>query len=308
MRTGKDPDGLCPPWYILGAGALGTLIAGQLQAQEKPFILLSRDRADRHRRLNLGDRWLDLSLQPIAELQQGVIQGLIVATKAGDCSNAIAQVSDGLAAEAEVLVMANGLGFEPELASVVDSSRLLRGVSTAAAYRQGSEEVITASHGETYVGRMGQNGNSEDHHKPPSLFLSSSLCQLKTWSWEAEIERRIHRKFCINCVVNPLSAFLRCKNGMLVEHPDYRTQTQDLASEVEEVARELGLWSGEETLMSAVVAVCQSTSDNLSSTLQDVLAGRKSELPFLSGELHKRAERKGIETPQSVCLLDKLLG
>ncbi|MEM7691758.1 MAG: 2-dehydropantoate 2-reductase [Pseudomonadota bacterium] len=307
MTPANDADESQPPWYVLGAGALGTLIAGQLQEKKQPFSLLSRDPADRRRRLKVADRWLELSMHPLTEIGSGEIRGLIVATKAGDCANALAQIADGLAVDAEVVVMANGLGFEQQLATVLSGRLLMRGVSTSAAYRQGKEDVIMASQGETYLGRIGEIENTDQNLEHPSPFVESTLCELKNWSWKPQIEQRIHRKFCINCVINPLTALLRCKNGMLVQRDDYRVQTEGLASEVEAVARTLELWSGEEALISAVTTVCHSTATNLSSTLQDILAGRRSELPFLTGELLKRANKIGVAIPKSADLLNELL-
>ena len=75
MTPANDADESQPPWYVLGAGALGTLIAGQLQEKKQPFSLLSRDPADRRRRLKVADRWLELSMHPLTEIGCGADRG-----------------------------------------------------------------------------------------------------------------------------------------------------------------------------------------------------------------------------------------
>ena len=65
-------------------------------------------------------------------------------------------------------------------------------------------------------------------------------------------------------------------------------------------------FESEADMMATVQAVAADTSVNFSSTLQDVRAGNRTEMPFMNGYLCRVAERFGIDVPLNKELLGSL--
>ncbi|MEL7046959.1 MAG: ketopantoate reductase C-terminal domain-containing protein, partial [Pseudomonadota bacterium] len=66
----------------------------------------------------------------------------------------------------------------------------------------------------------------------------------------------------------------------------------------------LGLWREATPLQRYVREVCRATTVNRSSMLQDVLAGRPTEIEYLSGELLRRRAR--LNSPPAAALSEAL--
>ncbi|MFT7286093.1 MAG: 2-dehydropantoate 2-reductase [Halieaceae bacterium] len=285
-------------WHVLGAGAIGTLLAHRLREAGIPCTLVHHT--------NAGSRLLLAGSSrhriPVATLQQqatGSIRRLLLTTKAPALPRALEGAQAQLHGDAIVATTANGLGFETRLSALAPGQRLYRAVSTDAAYREGPGTVVHTATGETRMGQFGQPC------APPAWFVDS-LGKLPGWYWEPDIDRALHRKFAINCIINPLTAALRCRNGRLLSNPAHRTAMLALCEESEPALRVLGLWRDEDALSQTVAAVCESTRDNLSSMLQDVLAERETELAYLTGELLRRAAGQELDLPLNRSLWQRL--
>ena len=116
----------------------------------------------------------------------------------------------------------------------------------------------------------------------------------------------MHRKFAINCVINPLTAVLKCRNGELVSNEAYASKLQALCDECQPALESLGFWPECESLFEAASTVCVSTAGNQSSMLQDVMAGRETEMRYLGGELLTLVAKDGIGLPKMAELNQKL--
>ena len=132
----------------------------------------------------------------------------------------------------------------------------------------------------------------------PSLAASSvSPAQLV----EAQIE-----KLVVNATINPLSAILHQKNGQLFNDPETTRLMQALLSEASMVVRSLPELQAVSNIASRfsvpnlegrVRRVAELTAPNTSSMLQDVIAGRETEIDYINGYIEDRGTQLGIECP-----------
>lgn len=286
-------------WHILGAGAMGCMLAHRLSVAGQSVSLLHHGQSSEPRHLVLGEQRSQLTAHSLYKLAPGSIQRLILTTKAGQLATALELALPGLAADAVVLTTANGLGFAAALTPHLAGAPLHRAVSTAAAYRDDGGTVHIVSIGQTRLGTPAQEQSA------PTWFRDS-LGKLDDWIWERNIEAAIGEKFSLNCAINALTAVRRCRNGELLENGEAGAELAALCGECEPALRALGLWQRRESLLAAAVAVCRSTAANRSSMLQDVLAGRPTEIAFLNGELLHRAGPLGLPMHNNRALLAAL--
>ncbi|MEM1141003.1 MAG: 2-dehydropantoate 2-reductase [Pseudomonadota bacterium] len=318
-------------WDILGAGAMGTVTAWLLQQQGHRVRLWSQHSKAQIRRLDHGA--VDLATmqmrgdsssqlghagrtseqpkvesflaEPVESIPTESIARLIVNTKATDCAAALTLIDRALKTNACVVLTSNGMGFEQDLKPYWRDRVFLRTVSTSAAHRPQSDQVVLAAIGQTRFG-FSPMLQPQAHDSDLPRCEINSLTALPGWSWHDDIDPQVKRKFCLNCVINPLTGVLRCLNGDLLEEGEGATMLKELATEVEPAARALNLWVGSESLHDAAVSVCRSTAGNRSSTLQDIQAGRPTEIAYLNAELLARAGKQKLDLPLCRRLVDTL--
>jgi 2-dehydropantoate 2-reductase len=213
---------------------------------------------------------------------------VIVLVKAAD-TEAAARTALAMHPKA-VLSLQNGL-VEERLREVLGSLPCGQGVTTMGAWRDGLR-VVPAGTGDTLV--------------PPGFEAIAE--QLTRAGLPARVDPEIRAarlaKLLVNLAVNPVTAIFRVPNGALADAP-FRAYVEALIREAWPVLRAEGLTLNEPDATTRVFAVIAATGANRSSMLQDVLAGRPTELDALTGAFLALAARHGIDVPThaAVCQL-----
>jgi len=124
--------------------------------------------------------------------------------------------------------------------------------------------------------------------------------------WDPEIDAALWMKLAVNSVINPLTALHRCRNGELVTRADLAARVAPLCEEVARICAAGGFAGVAAALPETVAAVIAGTSGNRSSMLQDVEAGRPTEIDYINGYLLQVAEGHGIEAPCNRELVEEI--
>ena len=272
-----------PSIAIVGMGAIGTLLAYHWRDLD-PFCV-NRDQTPCHRQLtttNHRQHTLDLPAWPVNQHQQHPLEWLVITTKASDTLTALEPLKPAMISVKRILLLQNGMGQQQQVADWLGTQEqvpeLWAGISTEGAYRRGDKEVVHAGHGETVIGCW------FDHHKSTTTDVTPPAV-----NEVSDIQQRIRAKLAINAVINPLTAVLRCRNGELVERPAYREKLEQLAQETQTFVERCG-WQLPFDLKHRAAEVAQATAANQSSTLQDVLNQRPTELAYINGFLLQQAQ------------------
>lgn len=153
-----------------------------------------------------------------------------------------------------------------------------QGVTTAAAYRDG-KRVIAVATGRTLL---------------PQGFEALAR-YLRKAGFDArvvpDIKKPRLRKLLANVCLNPVTATFGLRNHEVIEEPYARF----VAALAREAAPVLGISRPE--AMRRVTQVAKATAGNRSSMLQDILAGRRTEIEHLTGALLRLAQRRRVAVP-----------
>ena len=283
-------------WHILGAGAIGSLMASHLYRAGAEVTLLVRNRHRARQRqqplqLHQPDGVVRLEIPCLASSSVSVIPALLVATKAHQSLVALNWVHDRLTADAPVVLLHNGLGVREQIGERYPALQLFSAVTTEAAHFLEANHLVYAGRGATRIGHPGGMA-------APAWFehLAGAMGDTR---WEVDIEQSQWRKLVINAAINPLTALYGCSNGEIFSNPRYRSQARALAEELAELsrARGYGEWAGQ--LWETAVEVMHSSADNRSSMLQDIEAGRPTEIDHISGYLCRFARQQQIACPHN---------
>ncbi|MFJ4142209.1 putative 2-dehydropantoate 2-reductase [Pseudomonas sp. NPDC089734] len=291
-------------WHILGAGSLGNLWATRLARAGVPMRLVLRnaerlaDYQAHGSSLTLVENGMARQVFIAAQTLDNPepIERLLVACKAYDAEQAVAQLAPRLAENAEVILLQNGLGSQDSVAARLPHARCIFASSTEGAFRESDWRVVFAGHGYTWLG-------DASHPAPPS-FLKTLDDSGIPHEWTPDIVTRLWRKLALNCAINPLTVLHDCRNGGLLEH---HCEVATLCAELTVLLECCGQPAAALDLHSEVLRVIQATAANYSSMYQDVANGRRTEISHLLGYACVAASRHQCPVPHLQHLHKRLI-
>lgn len=285
---------------VLGPGALGCLLAALLReaGAEVSLVDYRPERVARLRLQGIQMRTLD-GVHRVIQVPIGLAPEVgpcaltIVTVKAYQTESAARALPELMSQRGMALTLQNGLGNLESLARTVGPGRLLAGVGLLGVTGQDEGRIIYAGRGVIYIGApAGSQVSGTEVAAVVDLLHGAGLeCQPRE-----DIEAVLWEKLVINVGINPLTALLRVPNGALLQLPEAWEVAVAAAAEAQAVARAAGL-----TLKGDPAArlrqVCADTAANRSSMLQDILAGRLTEIEALNAQVATRGRALGLPTP-----------
>lgn len=300
---------------MLGAGAMGCLFGGLLAESGRQVTLLDIDDAhlEAIRRSGLrletdqGDRRIHGMTVARPEHHRQPPDLLILFTKSLHTDAALRSVAPLLRAPARVLTLQNGLGNLEAVSRHVDPARILVGMTTWPADLAGPGHV--RSHGGGVI-RMwpargsGGDGEGDGNVDTDVMHIATVLndaglqCEVDPNVWKA-----IWEKVAFNAALNSLCAVSGCAVGQLGKVADGPMLARTVVSEVIAVARASGVDADAAACHASVAHAIAHHRGHKPSMLQDVLAGRPTEIETINGEVVARARAAGVPVPHTALLL-----
>jgi 2-dehydropantoate 2-reductase len=297
---------------VFGAGSLGSLIGGLL-ATAHDVTLVGRQphmAAIEGAGLRIsGARETTVYPETTTDGTGLSASFALVTVKAGDTDAAAAALATG--SIDVVCSLQNGV-TEERLAAAL-AIPVLAGTTTAGAQLLEPGHVAAADVGRVAVGayergaqregrREGWQGTNRDHaDRVASAFRAAGFDALAA----DDMPRRRWEKLAVNAAINPVTALTRVDNGAVGTDP-YWPAARAAACETAAVARATGVDLSDAAILESLRDVIESTASNRSSMLQDVLAGRHTEIGAITGTVIERAEGHGVSVP-TTRLLDRLV-
>jgi len=265
---------------ILGMGAIGHVVARALEGRAE---LVKIDRTN-------------------APLRDGEapVDAAIVTTKTPGTSWAAEIAAKILAPDGVALTIQNGLGNYETLVEHVGHPRAAVGVIYVGAQLVNGGLRATGA-GKVELGRpMATTSRMKLDELGRFLREGGMDVTVVDDAWPA-----VWRKVVTNAAVNPLTALIRRTNAELLADAPASRVADCLAREVARVATASGVRIGEEEAVKQWRAMAALTGPNRSSMLQDVEAGRPTEIDAISGAVAREGERRGVAAPlnQAMTLL-----
>lgn len=276
---------------VYGAGALGCLLAA-LSSRRAPTRLLGRTAVVEAIRSRGGVRvdGIAAGLYPVEASDAIALPpgaAVYLAVKAYDLETALQRLAPHVQDTHLVVVLQNGLGIR-SLAERILERPVLRAVTFLAAAALEPGHVAFNAVGKTYFPLGREVLEAWRVSDAPAV----QVADLLTYVW---------RKLAINAVINPLSALLGVENGAL---QPLRHSSRAIVDEVVRVARREGIEMEATATLAKVRASMRATARNTSSMLQDVRAGRRTEIDWINGAIVRLAERRRIAVPHNQTLVE----
>ena len=279
---------------VLGAGAVGSYVIWGLSHKKdiRLGVIAEGERADRLKKG--GCRINDEVYRPEVWSPQEAedVDLLIVSLKYGSLPEALESIKTIVGEHTTVMSLMNGVDSEELIAEQVGDDRVLRSLIKVASHKEENGYYFNP---ETTLGiifgELAAPFDSERVHAIESLFADTGIHFRST----EFIREAIWGKFRLNVCNNLPQAILGAGVGCYSDSTHMKAISDGLRRELEQIALAKGIdmskMAGTSGRGSAVPASARY------STLQDLDAGRHTEIDMFSGALMRMGEELGIPTP-----------
>jgi 2-dehydropantoate 2-reductase len=276
---------------IMGAGAMGSLFGAHLAEAGHDVLLVDVDpavvAAVEADGVLLGERAVPVPItaDPVG---RGTYDAVVVLVKTYD-TEAAAELAAPLVGPATVVAtLQNGIGGADVLAGAFGAQRVLAGVTYQGATVLAPGRIRHHMHGETFLG--------DDVAAAAPLAAALSEGGQPAHALDP-VAPRIWKKLTNNCMGNCTSALTGMSGGQMAGDDGILALQRAIATEAVAVAAGLGHDLDLEDCVHTNTSVLASSGDGRPSMLQDVEAGRRTEIETLNGAIVRHADALGIDVP-----------
>lgn len=285
---------------VIGAGAMGCLYGAALHRAGTQVALVDVDEAHlaaiKARGLELDTR-AGVELLPIPAMLPGELTGpadlLLVFTKTFQTDAALAGVKQAIGPQTRLLSLQNGLGNDRRLAAHAGRDRVLVGASTLPADLVGPGRVRSHGDGGSKLYPAFPEGDPAFAQKVADLLSAGGLPA----ALDPEIHAAIWSKAIFNAAMNPLCALTLRTPGFLGAHEESRAMIRTAVEEGVAAAHASGIAIPAQPIHDLTQVSMTDHADHEASMLQDVKAGRRTEVDAINGAIVEAARAAGLEAP-----------
>lgn len=279
---------------VLGAGAVGSYVIWGLSHKKdiRLGVIAEGERADRLKKggCQINDEVYRPEVWSPQEAED--VDLLIVSLKYGSLPEALESIKTIVGEHTTVMSLMNGVDSEELIAEQVGDDRVLRSLIKVASHKEENGYYFNP---ETTLGiifgELAAPFDSERAQAIESLFADTGIHFRST----EFIREEIWGKFRLNVCNNLPQAILGAGVGCYSDSTHMKAISDGLRRELEQIALAKGIdmskMAGTSGRGSAVPASARY------STLQDLDAGRHTEIDMFSGALMRMGEELGIPTP-----------
>jgi 2-dehydropantoate 2-reductase len=286
---------------IVGAGAMGGMYAAHFASTGFDVSFVARgERAERLRSTGLTVNEVPLAADVLdgAYASGGSADLVIFAVKDRHLAAALDDVAPVIGPETILLSVMNGLESEEQIGERFGSERVLLCVAMAMDAQKDGNAVFFRQPGRLVFGRA--DGQIDDAVVAAQQALTRAGL---AWETPPDMLHRMWWKFMVNVGINQASAVLRLPYGAFQSEGDARSLMWALVDEVIAVANQRGVGLGPDDRAAWDNVLAGQPVEGWTSMLQDVDAGRTTEVESFAGRVVELGREHGVPTPYNQAML-----
>jgi 2-dehydropantoate 2-reductase len=284
---------------IIGAGAMGSLFGGLLHHAGNTVTLVDV-RAEHVAALRRRDLLIEepdgtrLSVRVPATTDAGgalAADLFVLLVKTPFTATALRPFAGRVPAHAMVLTLQNGIGNEDEIVRTLGKRvQVVLGVTAHGAASLGPNAIRHRSAGPTIIG-LPDGQRTPELEAVAAQFTEAGIATRTT----RHIHEHVWQKLIVNVGINALTALTNLPNGELFADAELAGLVRRLVSEASTVMRAEGVPAPPRDPVDFVRAVAEATNTDRSSMLEDVSAGRRTEVDAINGAVVRLGDRHGVD-------------
>lgn len=296
---------------IYGGGSVGLGIASCLLKSETQVNIIARENTVSYlrqyglvRKGIFGEYYAepaDFGCFPsLSATSEQIYDYILVSTKSCDSLEAAKDISQHNTCFEDstiIVLFQNGWGNAEIFSSFLPKEQIFNARVITGFNRPKPNEVLITVHADAiHIGSLFGVNPSKIEDLCKAITNGDIPCQ-STY----EIEKDLWAKMLYNCALNPLGAILDVPYGTLAENDSTRFIMDNISEEIFQVLAITGYkthWKKAGDFLKVFYdKLVPNTAEHKSSTLQDILAKKKTEIEALNGAVIKLAEKHHIEVP-----------
>ncbi|MBT3703481.1 MAG: ketopantoate reductase family protein [Alphaproteobacteria bacterium] len=282
---------------VFGAGAVGCYYGGMLARAGHQVEFIGR--ASHVNAINAKGLLLDTqelseyvsSTAAVDTSAMGASELVLVAVKSADTEAAAISLKEKLSATTMVLSLQNGVDNANRLSDLTGGHPVFPTIVYVGAEMAGAGHVKHLGRGELVIGRSAISDTIS------KIFSEAGI----PVSVDSDISKALWIKLIYNCAYNALSAVGNIPYRLMLETEGTKEVMASAINECIAVACACGV-SIEEDIIERVLALADTMPEQRSSTAQDFLHNRPSEIDFLNGFVVRKGHEFDIPTPTNQAL------
>ena len=291
---------------ICGIGAVGSIYANKINQYDSNNlkILVDENRLKQYTKtpkiFNGKELILDYILPENTNYKADLI---IIATKYDGLNDAIKNIKNFVKEDTIILSLLNGVTSEELIAEVYGSKHVpLAYFIGHSAMRYGNKITFDGT-GDIVFGVL----NSDITDKNDETILKNYFDKAGiSYSIPEDIERSMWLKFMLNVSSNQISAILHKTFGQMQNSKKIRNLLKNIMLEVVEIAKAKGVKNTDTIIDDAFKGFDKMCPEGKTSMLQDIEAGRKTEVEMFAGAVIEMGEKYNISTPYNKMLKEMI--
>ncbi len=291
---------------ICGIGAIGSIYADKISKYNHSDlkILVDKDRLEKYKTSPKIFNGIPLELDYILPEENNFTADLIIiATKSDGLIDAINNIKNFVGDETIIMSLLNGVTSEEMIAEKYGwKHTLLSYFIGHSAMREGNKITFDGV-GDIVFGIKDKDLTSIQDIEIVKNYFDKVKISYKT---PENMLRSYWLKFMLNVSTNQPSAILRLTFGQMRENPKFIILMKNIMQEVLEIAKAQKVTDTETMIDEAISAFNTMIPEGKTSMLQDVEAGRKTELEIFASTVIKLGEKHNIPTPYNTILKEMI--
>jgi len=287
---------------ILGAGAMGSYFAGRFSdtAGFSTVLIAKGQRLDKLNTNGLvinGKSYAIPAIHP--DEATSSVDLIIVALKHHHFKEAVQGLEKLVSDSTTIISVMNGLESEEYIGSIYGMDKMLYTISVAIdAVRHGNRTTYTKP-GKHYFGDAKNTRLSQRVLCVQKAFNRAGI----VYETPDDMIRMIWWKFMINVGMNQASAVMRAPYGVFQTSPDAQGLMEALMKEVIALTDVMGVNLTNRDIEEWYQFLTVLSPQGTTSMLQDIEAGRKTEVEIFGGKVVELGHTHGVKTPANQTVL-----
>jgi 2-dehydropantoate 2-reductase len=281
---------------IIGAGALGAVYAAMLYDMDPRSVafVAGGERAERLRREGVVVNGKSYHIPVLTPDDLSAPSDLvIVAVKDQHLDQAIANMKNRVGDQTLILSVMNGIDSEERLGAAYGMQKVLYCVALGIDALREENRVTYTTQGKLFIGEADNAALTERLRRVQALFEKTGI----VYETPPDMLRILWWKFMINVGINQTSAVLRAPYGRFQTEREPRDLMHAAMREVVALAAKAGVDLAEVDIDAFDPFLMRLNPQGKTSMLQDVEAGRKTEVEMFAGRVIELGRRYEVPTP-----------
>ena len=276
---------------ICGLGAVGLTYAVKFKANSELKILVDKERLGRYNQNKPIFNGVVQEFDYLLPDEAFTPDLIIIATKSQGLEGAIKNIKNFVNENTIIISLLNGISSEEKIQEAYPNATVLKSYFIGHSAVRVGNSVTQDGVGEIFI---------ENNPKIKEIFDEFEI----NYQIPEDINYSMWLKYTMNLFSNQVSAILNMNFGELKRNQAFLNFAKKIILEVRTIAQVKGVKNLENLENDALAFLNKMCDEGKTSMLQDILAGRKTEVEIFAGEIIRLGKIFNLPTPYNQVLYD----